>query len=132
MHFPSHIYKAGYMEGLPLHICIFCYNSSYNHNGPAQTNKCKHYTITSPQEETEKINTHLAEVASPVVNKNDKSFYGAQILLRNIRRGPCKLEKCTSNIWKVLPNSPGSSFSIPSKEGCCVASCQGMEDGETV
>ena len=96
------------------------------------TNKCKHYTITSPQEETEKINTHLAEVASPVVNKNDKSFYGVQILLRNIRRGPCKLEKCTSNIWKVLQNSPGSSFSIPSQEGCCVASCQCMEDRETV
>ena len=31
-------------------------------------NKCKHYTITSPQEESEKIKTHLAEVASPVVN----------------------------------------------------------------
>ena len=166
------------MEGLPLHICIFCYNSSYNHNGPAlctcfslpkvqpqfvgsgrtglravacprtyppwytarftccsrasrvdgspsnplhffvnnyfrasltwnkyqivSINKCKHYTITSPQEETEKINTHLAEAASPVVNQNDKSFYGAQILLRNTRGGPCQLQKCTSQRRRML------------------------------
>ena len=84
-------------------------------------NKCKHYTITSPQEESEKIKTHLAVVASPVVNWNDKSFYGAQILVRNIIGGPWQLEKHTSNVWKVLPNCPGCSFSIPNEERCCVA-----------
>lgn len=76
-------------------------------------NKWKHYTITSSQEGTDfffLINTHLAEVASPVVNQNDESFYGSQILLRNIRGGPCQLEKCLSNIWKVLPRCPGCSY----------------------
>ena len=182
------------MECLPLHICIFCYNSSYNHNGPAlcscfslprvqpqfvgsgrtglrpvacprtyppwytarftccsrasrvdgnpsnplpffvnkhfrasltwnkyqilSINKCKNYTITSSQEETKKINTHLAEVGSSVVSQNDKSFYGAQILLRNVRGGPCQLQKCTYLVTsgKFSQTAQAVLFPYPAKK----------------
>ena len=81
-------------------------------------NKCKHYTITSLQEETEKINTHLTEVASPVVNQNDKSFYGARILLRNIRGGPCQLQKCTYLVTfgKFSQTAQAVLFPYPAKK----------------
>ena len=81
-------------------------------------NKCKHYTITSLQEETEKINTHLAEVASPVVNQNDKSFYGARILFRNIRGGPCQLQKCTYLVTfgKFSQTAQAVLFPYPAKK----------------
>ena len=43
-------------------------------------------------------------------------FYGAQTLLRNIRRGPCQLEKCLSNIWKVRPRCQAFPFPYPAKK----------------
>ena len=37
-------------------------------------------------------------MASPVADQNDKSFYCGQILLRNIRGGPCQLEHAAQAI----------------------------------
>ena len=57
-------------------------------------------------------------MASPVVNQNDESFYGAQILLRNVRRGPCQLQKCTYLVTfgKFSQTAQAVLFPYPAKK----------------